>query len=66
MEKALAAVVALLVVVLVAVICAAGSAKSACLEAGYPGAKIDYKWNRYCIKRVEQTDVVVPLELVRK
>lgn len=37
------------------------SASAECLAAGYPRAKINYTLTRYCIKRVDQTDVVVPL-----
>lgn len=37
-------------------------AKSVCLSHGYPGHKVDYAtWTAYCIKRMDQTDVVVPL-----
>jgi hypothetical protein len=34
--------------------------KSECLAAGYPNHEIDWSLNAYCIKRVNQTDVVVP------
>jgi hypothetical protein len=37
----------------------------ACLKAGYREAHVDFTLNRYCVKRVEQTDVVIPLEQVR-
>lgn len=33
---------------------------SACLRAGYPTASVTWTLERYCIKRLEQTDVVVP------
>lgn len=37
--------------------------RSACLQHGYPIAKvIPFPYAKYCIKRVDQTDVVVPLE----
>ncbi len=35
--------------------------ESACLRAGYPSASVDVFLNRYCVKRVDQTDIVVPL-----
>lgn len=35
--------------------------QSVCLEAGYPSAKMSVGFSRYCIKRVDQTDIVVPL-----
>jgi hypothetical protein len=38
----------------------------ACLRSGYPGAKVSFVLERYCVKRVDQTDVVVPLSVVRK
>lgn len=34
--------------------------ESQCLAAGYPSAKVSWAFDRYCIKRVDQTDVVVP------
>lgn len=37
-----------------------------CLEHGYPSSRV--MWPdaaRYCIKRVDQTDVVIPLDSVR-
>ena len=37
-----------------------------CLKAGYPSAQIDISLNRYCTKRVDQTDVVKPLEELEK
>jgi predicted Co/Zn/Cd cation transporter (cation efflux family) len=30
-----------------------------CLENGYVDSKITWKFDRYCIKRVDQTDVVI-------
>jgi hypothetical protein len=32
-----------------------------CAAAGYPSSKVTWTFDRYCIKRVDQTDVVVPL-----
>jgi hypothetical protein len=37
-----------------------------CLAAGYTAAKIDYKFTEYCIKRIDQTDVVVRLKDIQK
>lgn len=37
-----------------------------CLALGYPSARIDYMLTQYCVKRVDQTDVVVPLELAKE
>lgn len=42
------------------------SAEKACLKAGYPGHKLDWTLNAYCVKRVDQTDIVVPLGEVKK
>lgn len=33
-----------------------------CLAVGYPTASFTIKFHRYCIKRVNQTDVVTPIE----
>lgn len=40
----------------------AGYTQSACLGKGYPKGMIDWTLTSYCIKRVDQTDVVVPLK----
>ncbi len=34
--------------------------------AGYPDASVDIFLHRYCVKRVDQTDVVVPLSDVQR
>ncbi len=41
-------------------------ANSACLQGGYPESKMDWQLKTYCVKRQDQTDVVVPLAEVRK
>jgi hypothetical protein len=41
--------------------CTKMSADSKCLAAGYTSSKVSWKLDAYCIKRVDQTDVVVPL-----
>lgn len=33
-----------------------------CLKAGFPQHQVTWNLDRYCIKRVDQTDVVVPFE----
>ena len=43
----------------------AASIQSRCLRAGYLSFRVDYRLNAYCVKRVDQTDVVVPLADVR-
>lgn len=41
--------------------------ESKCLAAGYRASKIDYMLNAYCINRVDQTDIVVPIkEAIKK
>ncbi len=64
-EKALEIGVGILVIFIVISCIIYGVAKlgtnSACLSYGYKSAKIDYALNAYCIKRVNQTDVVIPL-----
>lgn len=39
---------------------------SRCLANGYPDARQDFMLRVYCVKRVDQTDVVVPLSEVGK
>lgn len=41
-------------------------ADAICLAHGYPKTQIDFRGNAYCIKRVDQTDVVVPLKEIAK
>lgn len=36
--------------------------ESQCLKQGYRDSKVDWFLNQYCIKRVDQTDIVVPLK----
>jgi hypothetical protein len=35
-----------------------------CLAYGYPAVKVDMALRAYCVRRVDQTDVVVPLDKV--
>jgi hypothetical protein len=46
--------------------CRSYNATSTCLAAGYPEAKVLMLGGSYCVKRVEQTDVVVPLSEVKR
>jgi len=39
--------------------------KNACLRAGYPEAWVTPSLDKYCIKRVDQSDVVTPLEQIK-
>ena len=36
-----------------------------CLAAGYVSASFDWRMNGYCIKRVDQTDFVIPARDLR-
>jgi len=36
-----------------------------CLRAGYPNSKMTWNLEGYCVKRVDQTDTVVPIDTVR-
>ena len=38
---------------------------SECLAFGYSESRVAWDFKQYCIKRTIQTDVVVPLELIR-
>jgi hypothetical protein len=46
-------------IIMLAVLEARLSAK--CLRLGYPTARLSVTFQQYCIARVDQTDVVVPL-----
>ena len=60
-----AGAVSALVLIVVLVFSAADSiAQSRCYERGWPSAKVDYRLRMYCVKRVDQTDVVRPLSEV--
>ena len=45
---------------------AEASAQAKCLAAGWPSAKVDYALTKYCVRRVDQTDVVVPLRDIKR
>lgn len=38
-----------------------GNAKEICLKNGYPNVTTTYSSEAYCIKRLDQTDIVVPV-----
>lgn len=40
--------------------------RAECLAAGYPTAYVTWKREAYCVRRVEQTDIVEPLAKVRR
>jgi hypothetical protein len=48
--------------------CLRSSAERDCLSHGYASAKVPWAgWGKpYCIKRLDQTDIVVPLDQVNK
>lgn len=52
----------LTVIVLILVLFAIkASAMKLCLEKGYPDVKMTYTFEAYCVKRVNQTDEVIPV-----
>jgi hypothetical protein len=65
-EVAIVAAVVVLIVPLVVLGVVTARTEAACLRAGYPSATVDVFLNRYCVKRVDQTDVVVPLSDVAR
>lgn len=42
------------------------SANKFCLERGFAGSRIDYTFTGYCIKREDQTDVVIPIAALKR
>lgn len=42
------------------------TANTKCLRFGYSSSKIDATFDSYCIKRVNQTDVVIPLSELKE
>jgi hypothetical protein len=59
------AIVALVVAVVVGAVgtlAVGASTRSACLALGYPDYRISAMWRRYCVARVDESDVVVPLD----
>jgi hypothetical protein len=65
-EYVIAAVTVAILVVIGVWVTQGAQANEACLAAGWPRATLDYRLNAYCIKRVDQTDVVLPLEKVQR
>ena len=45
--------------------CQALKTESFCLERGWPDAKISWTFKGYCIKRVDQTDIVIPVSQLK-
>lgn len=41
-----------------------GVTKQVCLSNGYPDFQVTWNIEQYCIKRVDQTDVVIPLKVL--
>ena len=37
-----------------------------CLDAGYPDIEITYDHQLYCVKRINETDYVVPIEEIKE
>lgn len=69
MENTLKIIISLLLIALIGLfICGYTMiyTQSKCLSLGYPRSDVDYILTRYCIKRVDQTDVVVPLSKLLK
>ena len=50
------------VLVIVVIFVTQAYVTKACLERGYREGKFDFTFTMYCVKRVDQTDVVTPLE----
>jgi hypothetical protein len=45
----------------------AGSAtNTACLHRGWPQSEVTWNFERYCHKRIEQTDSVIPLTVLER
>jgi len=55
-----------IVVCLLVMLGVAAVTQSACLSHGYPHGAVTVTFERYCSKRIDQTDVVVPLSEVRR
>ena len=66
LEFCIEAAIVILVTVILVFGVASANARKQCLAAGWPKAEVDYMLNTYCIKRVDQTDVVVPLKELRE
>jgi len=55
-------ITALLLVALFAVMGYRGVQHGRCLQHGYPAVELTWNFETYCLKRVDQTDTVVPLD----
>jgi hypothetical protein len=56
----------LLIFSVITVIGAEARTQQACLSHGYPDYRLDYTFTQYCVKRVDQTDVVILLHEIKK
>lgn len=66
MSRIALGVLAAFVLYLVLVLAILIPAENACLRRGYREATVTGNLTAYCIKRVNQTDVVVPLDSLRR
>ena len=60
-EAAMAAFILVAVAFTFGLLIVNARAESRCLAIGYPGSSVDWRLSAYCIKRVDQTDVVIKL-----
>lgn len=42
------------------------TADKQCLKYGFPSSSVSWSFQRYCIKRINQTDSVVPLSILNR
>ena len=54
-------VVALAIYVVVAV-CVMVPAENYCIERGWAGASVTFSFKKFCTARIDQTDIIVPIE----
>lgn len=64
-EKVIAVVTTLVLLYFVVFAVRLAIVESECLSYGYPKGRVDMVFSGYCVKRVDQTDVVVPVSKVR-
>jgi hypothetical protein len=64
-EKVGLGIFAVIVIYALWLIFAGSALERQCLRAGYPEASLRLIGPNYCIKRVDQTDVVIPADSVK-
>ena len=55
-------IVLAIVIYIIAAFCVIVPTENYCIERGWHGANVTFSFKRYCESRINQTDVIVPID----